>query len=195
MAGLQKESLAWLDQIEVLRAQPPSASRADLQTTLNVKNSHISNLLKLKACFDPNAVEKVRQATLSDQPYTLSYNSALALAGLKKGGADFPTTFHTALDFTLSRRLATKHIKALVLWIASDKPVETFDPSQVKVIRTKRNTNESNEELSDDDSDWEAITTDEEKLKIFLMFVIVFGFLGGSGWLIWKIVVWVIHLF
>jgi len=195
MAGLPKESLAWLDQLELLRAQPASASRAELQNTLKVKNSHISNL-RILTCYDPKAVEKVRQAANQMPSYTLSSNSALALAELKKSSVHSADTFHTALDFTLSRRLATKHIKALVLWMASGKPVETFDPSQVKVIRPpKRHTNENPQELSDDDSDLEVKATDEEKLKIFIMLIIVFVVFGLLGWLIWKVVVWVIHLF
>jgi hypothetical protein len=196
MAGLPKESLAWLDQLELLRAQPASASRAELQNILKVKNSHISNL-RILTCFDPKAVVKVRQAANQMPSYTLSSNSALALAELKKSSVHSTDAFHAALDFTLSRRLATKHIKALVVWLASGKPVETFDPSQVKAIRPpKRHTNENPQKLSDDDSDFEdRPTTDKEKLKIFLMFIFVFTVLGLFGWLIWKVVFWVIHLF
>ena len=62
MAGLKKESLVWLDQLEVLKAQPASTSRTELQKALNVRNSHITNLRALKPCFDSKAVEKVRQA-------------------------------------------------------------------------------------------------------------------------------------
>jgi hypothetical protein len=194
MAGLQKESLAWLDQLEVLQAQPASASRAELQNTLNVKNSHISNL-RILTCFDPKAMEKVRQAALTNPSYTLSYNSALALAKLKKSSVHSADTFHTALDFTLSHRLATKHIKALVIWLASGKPIETFDPAQVKVVRSsKRNTNENNEELSDDDSDLEAIPAGGSNWKLVPLVIVELGFLYGLGWLVWKIVVWVHQL-
>jgi hypothetical protein len=131
MAGLKKESLVWLDQLEVLNTHPDSTSRAELIRTLNVKNSHITNLRALKPCFDPKAVEKVRQAALATQPYTLSFNSALALAGLKNRVSDFPTAFHTALDLALSRRLSLRHIKALVQWMASGKPASEFDHTTV----------------------------------------------------------------
>lgn len=66
MAGLKKESLIWLDQLDILRARP-HAGRPELQKALNVRNSHITNLVSVKACFEPAAIEKVRQAA-SPQP-------------------------------------------------------------------------------------------------------------------------------
>lgn len=131
MAGLKKESLVWLNQLELLKAQPDSTSRSELQKTLNVRNSHITNLRTLKPCFDPKAVEKVRQAALATQSYTLSFNSALALAGLKNKVSDFPMAFHTALDLALLRRLSPRHIKALVKCMESGKPASEFDHTTV----------------------------------------------------------------
>ena|GEM_PF-1290132 len=129
MAGLKPESLSWVDQMETLRALGPNASRADRKEALNVKESQITILNNLDDCFDPAAIEKVRQAAQANPPYILSSNSARALVWLKKNKvADLHGSVHAALDVILAHRLDTRHIKALVDWILSGKPAAEFNP-------------------------------------------------------------------
>jgi len=138
--------MPWYDQLEALRAQPPDATPAELMKALNLGKSQVSDLQAIDKCFDLAAVEKVRAAASPQQtgisspsgtqkannlPYTLSFRSALALAGLKKVKlADFNQTFHAALDVTLSLQLTTVQIVALVDWITKGNSPETFDPPE-----------------------------------------------------------------
>jgi len=138
--------MPWYDQLEALRAQPPDATPAELMEALKLRKSQVSDLQAIDKCFDLPALEKVRAAASPQQtgisspsgtqkannlPYTLSFRSALALAGLKKVKlADFSQTFHAALDATLSLRLTTVQIEALVDWITKGNSPETFDPPE-----------------------------------------------------------------
>ncbi len=72
--------------------------------------------------MNPAALEKVRQAA----PFILSFNGAKALIPLGTM-ADPSGAVHSALDIILSRRLATRHIEALVEWMISGKSAESFD--------------------------------------------------------------------
>ena len=146
MPDFKSENLNWLDNLAALEAQllkTPSWTNEQLGKTLNLSPSLIGYLRALKTCFDPAAIEKVRLAaspqpkgtTNADPPFVLSYNSANALARLiprsrkSKGKEVKPdlTAFHTALDTTLSRRLKTNQIEALVeSLVKKDNPEKKF---------------------------------------------------------------------
>jgi len=146
MTQFKSESMPWYDQLEALRAQPPDATPAELMEALKLRKSQVSDLQAIDKCFDLPALEKVRAAASPQQtgisspsgtqkannlPYTLSFRSALALAGLKKVKlADFNQTFHAALDVTLTLQLTTVQIVALVDWITKGNSPETFDPPE-----------------------------------------------------------------
>jgi hypothetical protein len=154
MGGLKSESLSWVDKLEKLRAQPPDASRAELKEALQSVNSHITDLQNIGDCLDLKAIEKVRLAAQGNlpsapyalgqsnpvaqleasqqKPYILSFNSAKALAGLKGKVNDLPSAANAALDVTLARRLAPLKITALVEWVISGNPAETFNPSETR---------------------------------------------------------------
>jgi hypothetical protein len=136
MTLLNPESLSWVDQLETLRALGPTANRTDCKKALNVKDSQITILNNLDDCFDPAAIEKIRQAAKSDPPYILSSGNAKALVGLKKKKiSDLHGSVHAALDVIFARRLTTKQIEALVEWIISGKPASEFDPKTAKPPR------------------------------------------------------------
>ncbi len=139
MAEFRTESLNWLDKLEVLRAQPPDATTPELMKALNQGKSQISDLQAIDGCFDLAAVDKVRQAAQSNPSYTLSFRSARALAGLAKAKTtDLPRLAHSALDITLSRRLTTVQIEALVDWLVQGNSLETFkEPEAGKKGKTK----------------------------------------------------------
>ena len=135
MPKFESKSKPWFDQLDSLYKQGQSQSsvtRDVLKKVLNLKNSQITNYLNLIACFDPGAVEKVRLAAQEPTSFNLSFNSALALAGLKGKVPDLTGAVHSALEVVLSRGLATEQIKALVVWIISGKPAVEFDPTNVK---------------------------------------------------------------
>ena len=128
MSNIKSESLVWLDNLAALEAQlqkTPSATHTQLADALNLKRPYVSLLLALKPILDPAAIEKVRLTANSG--FVLSFNGAKALIPLGKM-ADPSGAVHSALDIILSRRLATKYIAALVDWMVSGKPAETFDP-------------------------------------------------------------------
>ncbi len=216
MAGLNPESLIWLDHIETLRAQPASATRADLQKAVNRPNSQISVLLTLKDCLTPADIEKIKQAASSQQmPYTLSYRSAQALAGLKGKVWDHIDAFHAALEMTLSLRLTTMQIKALVEWIADEQPLEDFDPKKVKPVRPARSKPSESKNSPSGASPAQSETPEDEEEDLsmtwkekyehakktnavgwfYLIEILPFVILGCLGWLVWKVLVWIIHLF
>ncbi len=141
MAGLKPETLSWVDQIETIRALGPNASRADRKKALNLSDALVTNIIKLEACFDPTAVEKVRQAAQTNPPFILSSNSAKALSGLKKAKAGDVAAFHAALDVTLTLRLAPLKIKALVEWMIKGNTPDTFKESETgKKTKTDKST-------------------------------------------------------
>ena len=128
MAGLNSQSLNWLDQLDTLKANP-NASRTELQEILGFGNTQITRLQALEDCFNSAAAEKVRQAAKADPPFILSSKSALALTSLNGKVTDLPATLHAALDLVLARRLKTEQIKALVKWIIQGNSQDTFQES------------------------------------------------------------------
>jgi hypothetical protein len=164
MGGLKAENLDWLDRLETLRAQPSDASRSKLKEVLNSGNSHITDLQTLKPCFDQAAIDKVRLAAQENPPYILSFNSAKALARLKKVKAGDLTAFHSALDVTLSLRLNPLKIESLVDWMKAGNPADSFDPNQ-KTTRTKEDKTDKGkgEDLGDQPAG-KAIDLDYKKL-------------------------------
>jgi len=202
MAGLNPESLIWLDYIETLRAQPANATRADLQKAVNRPNSQISVLLTLKDCLNPEDIEKIKQAAKGNQPYTLSYRSAQALASLKTKVWDLPGDFHTALDKTLSLRLTTLQIKALVERIADEEPLEDFDPQKIKPVRKAAKkklaqgvANASPAQTEDEDDLGTNVPRkgfNPKNPRHVAEAIMLLAFMFFFFWLVWKIVVWVI---
>ncbi len=151
MDPIKQGSLKWLDDLAALTVQvekTPEASKSELARTLNLHRQVVINLLILSPILDPETVEKIRQAALSDPPYILSYNSAKALTGLKGKVPDLPRAVQEALDLILPRRLATKQIGALVEWMVSGKPVGDFDPSKVKKRSKVRSPKSTGKETS-----------------------------------------------
>jgi hypothetical protein len=129
MTLLNPESLSWVNQLETIRSLGPNASRADRKKALNLSNALVSNIINLEVCFDPAAIEKVRQAAQANPPFILSSNSAKALIGLKKRKvADLHGSVHAALDVIFALRLDTRHVKALVDWIISGNPLNHLTP-------------------------------------------------------------------
>jgi hypothetical protein len=144
LSNIKPESLVWLDNLAAITAQleKTPATHAELGNALNIDRTMVTKLSALKPCFDPVAIEKVRLAEKGNPPYTLSYNSAKALAGLKKAKVGDLAAFHNALDVTLTLRLAPLKIKALVAWMAIGKPAAEFDP-KAKPPKTVVETTES----------------------------------------------------
>jgi hypothetical protein len=134
MPNSNPETLAWLDTLAALTTQvekTPNATHDQLAEALGIPRSTVTFYLAIKACFDEGAIVKVKKAAPS---FILSFNSARALSGLipKRGKdekvSDLQSTFHAALDITLSHRLKPKKIQALVKWLISGKPATEFDP-------------------------------------------------------------------
>jgi hypothetical protein len=142
MTLLNPESLSWVNQLETLRTLGPSASRADRKKALNVRESQITILNHLDDCFDPAAIEKVRQAAKGATPYILSSGNAKALVELKKAKiSDLPGKVHAALDVIFTHHLTTKQIKSLVKWMVSGKSADEFDPKKkVKELEVEEDT-------------------------------------------------------
>jgi hypothetical protein len=133
MPEIKPGNLDWLDDLAALTAQvekTPSAKRKELAKTLVLHPSMITFLKAIKPCFDPAAIEKVRQAAQANPPYILSFNSVQALSGLNGKVTDLASSVHAALDVILSRRLDTKHIKALVEWMAKGNSPDIFNESE-----------------------------------------------------------------
>src|SRR5665213_1498108 len=150
LPNINSESLEWLDNLAAITNQlekNPDATHAELGKALNIDRGKITVLLAIKACLDPVAIEKVRQAAQANPPYTLSFNSARALAGLKKKKvSDFHGSVHAALDVIFAQRLETRHIKALVEWMLSGKPASEFDPKAKPPETTEEITEPESEE-------------------------------------------------
>ncbi len=128
-----EKSLKWLDKLSELKAElkkktPPNND--ELAKKLNLSKSMLSFYKTINNCFDESAVDKVRRAAQGPRPHTLSFKSALALAGIKDKVSDLPGAAHAVLDAALSRRLAKRKIAALVDWVASGKPAQDFDPAK-----------------------------------------------------------------
>ena len=132
MAKFSSKSTDWLDRLETVNRlikADPNRTGVSLADELKVSSAHASYLITLNGCLDQAAIDKIRSATFS-----LSLNSALALAGLKGKVDDLHTAVHAALDVVLARQLATKDIKKLVAWVISGKPAAEFDP-KAKPVR------------------------------------------------------------
>ncbi len=135
MPESKKDPMKWLKQVADLNAQLKgrySAPRPELKQALKLSDSQITDLLNLKNCFDPPAIDKVRRAAKGTPSYKLSSRCALALAGLIGRVDDFRRVFHEALDMVLAHRLKTRKIMGLVDHILSGKPAKDFDPSRIK---------------------------------------------------------------
>lgn len=138
MAEDNLKSLGWLDNLAALKTQlekTPSANRASLAKALNLCETVVAYLSTLKPILDPAAIEKIRMAAKGDHPFNLSFKSAQILARLNGRAADLPGAVHDALDQILTRRLANRHIRALVNHIAKGKPAKDFDHTQIKIKR------------------------------------------------------------
>ena len=143
MAEFKSKSLDWLKKLDSLRAQPPGASRPDLQKALDKTNTQITELQAIDACLDPAAIEKIRLAAQDNPPHILSYRNARALSGLKRAKlTDLSTAVHAALDFILTHRLDTTQIENLVEWMLKGNPAESFDP-KAKPPKTVEETSET----------------------------------------------------
>jgi len=143
------ESLNWPEKLNTLQSMP-KATRAEHKEALNLRDSQLTSLRAIQACFDPEAMKKVHLAAQSNPPYIFSFSNAEALAGLKGKVAglspiygDLPTAVHTALDFALANHLTTVQIKALVRWIVAGKSVAEFDPKAKPVNHSPKVTGTS----------------------------------------------------
>jgi hypothetical protein len=135
MAGLKPKSLAWLDQLDALKAQyqvNPSVKRPQLKEALNLSDAQISILLNLKDCLDPAAIVRIRREAQGDPPYIFTFNCARALARLNGRVDNPPEAVHATLDQALSERLDPRHLKVLVAGLIDSKPAPEFDPGTVK---------------------------------------------------------------
>ncbi len=140
MPEIQSEPLSWLKNLSSLvaeKAKNPKAKYPELADALKVSKPYVGFLSAIYECFDQAALERVRQAAQGSPSYTLSFNNARELAKLKGKVPDLPGAIHAALDLVLPRRLATKHIEALVDWMAEGKPISEFDPAKVKNKKKK----------------------------------------------------------
>ncbi len=131
--------MEWLGQVEVIKNQlqkDPQSPRAILMQTLNVKKGRLSYLYKINACFDQQALNRVRQAAQSTPPAFVPFGNARALAVL---GDKIPKPYepvHEALEVVISNQLTLPQIEALVDHIASGKPAKDFVPNQAKTDST-----------------------------------------------------------
>ncbi len=140
----KSETLVWPDQLNTLQSMP-KATRAQQKAALNVGDSQLTSFRAIHACFDAQAIEKVRLAAKSDQPFILSFGNAEALSGLKSKiePEKLQAAVHAALDVILARQLATKDIKNLVEWMIKGNSPETFQESETgKKDKNKDKTNE-----------------------------------------------------
>lgn len=143
LSNIKSESLVWLNNLAALEAQlqkTPSATHTQLADALNLKRPYVSVLLALQPVLNPAAIEKVRLASTSG--FVLSFNGAKALIPL--GTMANPSgAVHSALDIILTRRLATRHIEALVDGMINGKSTESFDskakqrPKRVQQVQGK----------------------------------------------------------
>jgi hypothetical protein len=141
MPGLVPKSLNWLNQLEDLNnllQTNLSPTRKVLRDALRLGDSQITDLQNLKPCFDPLAIEKIRQVALATPPFILSSRSALELASLKNKVPDLPKAVHDALDQVLPHRMGKRHIEALVEHMVSGKPAAEFDHTKVKYKKRKK---------------------------------------------------------
>jgi hypothetical protein len=138
MAGTP--TLDWLDKLVALKAQlekTPSAKRASLAKALNFSETFVAYLLTIHPVLDQAAIEKIRLASKSDPPFTLSFKSAQAFSGLRGKVPNSIAAGHEILDQVLAHRLTRRHIEALINHIASGKPAKEFDHKKVKNRRFK----------------------------------------------------------
>ena len=139
MAQGLSEVLEWLGQVEVIKNQlqkDPQCPRASLMQTLNVKKGRLSYLYKINACFDQQALNRVRQAAQSTPPAFVPFGNARALADL---GDKIPKPYepvHEALEVVISNQITLPQIEALVARMAGGKPAKDFDLSKAKTIST-----------------------------------------------------------
>ncbi len=134
MALIRPESNDWLDQISVLEDlinKNSSITREDQKKALNLKDSQITNLKSIMACFDKAARDRVRQAALAKPPYILSFSNAVTLARLKGRIPNLSKTVNEVLDVVFERQFATKEIRALVIWVINGNSAKTFDPENI----------------------------------------------------------------
>ncbi len=160
------KSLAWLDKLSAFAAEReknPDIPHAELAKALGHDKAMVSFLRSLNSCFDPAAVERVRQAAQGPHPFTLSFNSALELAKLNGKVPDLPGAFQDALEVVLARHLAKRHIKNLVDWIASGKPAKDFDPKKIKGNKQDSDEPETDEDEGDEEEPKEQ--TEDKKQK------------------------------
>ncbi len=135
MAGKRPESLAWLDDLDDLKAElkkDPSAVASKLAPILGKNRTKTTFLLALNNCLDPLALEKIIHAAEGNPPFTLSFNNAKVLSKLDENVADLPRVVHEVLDVAIKNDLVTLQINALVDHVISGKPAKDFDPKQVK---------------------------------------------------------------
>jgi hypothetical protein len=156
MALFSSKSKDWLYTLETvnrLLKEDPNRTGVSLADELGISSAQASNFTTLNGCLDQAAIDKIRSAASQQMPYSLSLNSALALAGLKKTKTgDLTTTIHTALDIALSRRLPTLQIRALVEWMVKGNPADTF--KEAETGKSDKDTDKSkNEETPADGPD------------------------------------------
>jgi hypothetical protein len=176
LSNIKSESLVWLDNLAALEAQlqkTPSATHTQLADALNLKRPYVSLLLALQPILDPAAIEKVRssannaleqssriaQLEASQQmPFVLSFNGAKALIPLGKM-ANPSGAVHTALDIILTRRLAPKHIAALVDEMISGKSAETFDPKAKRPKPVRKTQDKPRQHAANNNDNYEGSAT------------------------------------
>jgi hypothetical protein len=168
MTQFSEESLGWLDKLEIINASVQSdttLTQTSFVDKLKISPAQASYLYSLKDCLDQAAIAKVRQAAQANPPYVLSFTSAKALVGLKKKKvADLHGLIHAALDVIFALRLDTRHIKALVDWIASGKPVSEFDP-KAKPPKALVEPNDSENTEDEDEPEDKPVKTKPKKGK------------------------------
>ncbi len=168
MGNVNPETLDWLDQLEALKAQfreGKKPKREVLKAALQLKDSHITTLLAINACFDPAALDKVRQAAQSNPPFILSSNCALSLTKLRGKVPDLPKALHESLDQVIARHLIPLQIDALVSHIASGKPAQEFDHTKVKRKSRKAGDDEEPEEDEEEGQEEETEAEPGKKKK------------------------------
>jgi hypothetical protein len=159
LSNIKSESLVWLDNLAALEAQLqkiPSATHGQLADALNLKRPYVSLLLALQPILDPTAIEKVRSS--ANNSFVLSFNAAKALLPLGKM-ANPSSAVQSALDVILSRRLAPKHIAALVDEMISGKSAETFDPKAKRPKPVRKTQDKLRQHAANNNDNYEGSAT------------------------------------
>jgi ParB/RepB/Spo0J family partition protein len=217
LAGLvdnQTTDMHWLDwvvAIEKLNQGPAKLKQQQIADRLGVSQARVNNALKIAKALTPASRELIYQQLIKLGPdKAVTERPTLALAGLSD-----PKEVEKALPVFLDRRMTEPQAQRLVKHLKEGKPLEAYDhqsaskSSQSDKTDSSTSSQSGNTPLSPVQTeheqtfaewweeakvDWKAIQGTGPAWTPLIYVFIVFGILGGIGWLALKVVGWIIHL-